>query len=201
MLAVLLRNCPHDGTDTNGTTHIRYALKCDNMSVQIAKTPIQIPIPEQSPELIDIGIFRPSISISGVVDNLGQDQTTTGGSHDNIYENMERFTYVRNHDDGANNVASQATVYYIPYKNALEEFIVKETVATDNILELEIGDANFPRYNRSSLGATSASGDETGGGLYYVSIQQARFQVDAAKEDRWEFQMQFVSEARADIPF
>ena len=197
-LAVLLRNCPHNGTATNGTTHIRYALKCDNLAVQIAKTPIQIPIPEQSPELIDIGIFRPSISISGVIDNLGQDQTTTGGDHNDIYENMERFTLTRHYDDASSVTDNQAATYYIPYKNALEEFIYKQTLATDNILELEIGDAEFPRYNRSSLG-TADSGDETGGGLYYVSIQQARFQVDAAKEDRWEFQMQFVSEARADV--
>jgi len=199
-IAVLLRNCPHNGTTTD-EDNIRYALKCDNMSVQIAKTPIQIPIPEQSPELIDIGIFRPSISISGLIDNIGQDTTTTGVTDGAIFENMEKFTFARNLDTGSSITANQSAIYYIPYKNALEEFIVKQTVATDNILELEIGDAEFPRYNRSSLGITADTGDETGGGIYYVSIQQARFQVDAAKEDRWEFQMQFVAEARADIPF
>jgi len=196
-LAVLLRNCPHNGTATD-EDNIRYALKCDNLAVQIAKTPIQIPIPEQSPELIDIGIFRPSISISGVIDNIGQDTTTTGVTDGAIFENMEKFTLIRHYDNASSVTDDRSAVYYIPYKNALEEFVYKQTLATDNILELEIGNAEFPRYNKSSLG-TPDSGDETGGGLYYVSIQQARFQIDAAKEDRWEFQMQFVSEARADV--
>ena len=33
-LAVLLRNCPHDNNVTS-STRIRYALKCDNMSLNI----------------------------------------------------------------------------------------------------------------------------------------------------------------------
>ena len=57
-LAVLLRNGTHAAADE------RYILKCDNASIQVAKTPIQIPIPQQSPELFDIGIFRPSITVS-----------------------------------------------------------------------------------------------------------------------------------------
>ena len=47
----------------------------------------------------------------------------------------------------------------------------------------------------------AASGDETGGGIYIVAIQQARFQVDPAQEDRWQFQIQFVCESRADVSF
>jgi len=52
----------------------RYALKADAFGVSIAKTPIQIPFPQNSPELIEIGMFRPSITVSGTVD---RDQSTT----------------------------------------------------------------------------------------------------------------------------
>ena len=55
-LAVLLRN----GSHTSAT--IRYALKCNDVAISYAKTPIQIPIAQQSPELIDLGYFRPSIT-------------------------------------------------------------------------------------------------------------------------------------------
>ena len=57
------------------------------MSIQIAKTPIQIPIPQKSPELIDLGIFRPPISINGIVPTIGENalEYTAG------YVSMARF--------------------------------------------------------------------------------------------------------------
>ena len=194
MLAVLLRDCTHSGTTTDAS-NIRYALKCDTFSVQIAKTPIQIPIPQQSPELVDLGIFRPSISIGGLVDTIGQDTTNTSVTG---FENMEKITIVRLNDAGS----SISAIYYIPYKNKLEEFVYKSIYAADKKLEIEIGDAEFPIYDRRVEG-TGASGtpSETGGGFYEVAIQQARFQVDPATEDRWQFQMQFVCTARKDVSF
>ena len=60
--------------DANVTGVKRYALKADAFGVSIAKTPIQIPFPQNSPELIEIGMFRPSITVSGTVD---RDQSTT----------------------------------------------------------------------------------------------------------------------------
>jgi len=69
--SILLRKGPHDSTDSNGTTRIRYALQCDNFSIQIAKTPIQVPNALNSPILIDIGFQRPSIPINGNIANGG----------------------------------------------------------------------------------------------------------------------------------
>ena len=89
-LSVLLRNGAHDSTATNNTTRVRYALQCDNFSIQIAKTPIQIPIPQKSPELVDLGIFRPSISINGLIPTVGSGTATATG-----YEGMEFFSYTR----------------------------------------------------------------------------------------------------------
>ena len=61
-LSVLLRNGVH------GAATLRFALKCDSIAISYSKTPIQIPIPQQSPEIIDLGSFRPSISNGGIVD-------------------------------------------------------------------------------------------------------------------------------------
>jgi len=210
-LAVLLRNCKHDDTATNQTTHTRYALKCDTFSIQLAKTPIQIPIPQQSPELIDLGIFRPSISIGGLVDTIGQG-STTGVTNGALFENMEKITIVRRYWEGSdspddyNDIAAD---YYIPYKNILEEAAYSWITTEGSALEIEIGDANFPVHNRaieprpngSSPVLTSSDLNETGGGLYVVAIQQARFQIDPGTEDRWTFQMQFVCESRKDVTF
>ena len=192
MLAVLLRDCTHSGTTTDAS-NIRYALKCDTFSVQIAKTPIQIPIPQQSPELVDLGIFRPSISIGGLVDTIGQDTTTTVVG----FEDMEKMTISRKNNSGS----ETAAIYYIPYKNKLEEFVYKSIYASDKKLEIEIGDAEFPIFDRYVEGGNASDDKETGGGFYEVAIQQARFQVDPSTEDRWQFQMQFVCTARKDVSF
>ena len=175
-VSILLRKGPHDGTASNATTRIRYALLCDNFSVQIAKTPIQIPIPQKSPEIVDLGIFRPSLSINGLVPTLGEGTSTVAG-----YEGMEVFQYTK---------GGVAANYYFPYKNKLEEAAYTWIAATVSELELEIGDATTPTGT-----------NHTGGGVYKVAIQQARFQVDASKEDRWTFAFQFVCKSRGDVTF
>ena len=70
-LAVLLR----DGTHAGATN--RLALKVEQLSISISKTPIQIPIPRSTPQLLDLGISRPSITISGIVDNVGGDPSNS----------------------------------------------------------------------------------------------------------------------------
>ena len=175
LVSVLLRNCPHTGSATSATL-IRYGLLCDNLAISIAKTPIQIPIPQNSPELIDLGIFRPNISNNGIVPTVGEGTSTVTG-----YEGMETFTYTR---------SSATQNYYFPYKNKLEEAAYKWITSTSTDLEIEIGDA-----------ATPMGSNHTGGGVYKVAIQQARFQVDAAREDRWTFAMQFVCKSRQDVTF
>ena len=210
-LAVLLRNCPHNATATDAS-NVRYALKCEDVSINITKTPIQIPIPQQSPELIDLGIFRPAITLSGRVDTVGAGNASVAG-----YENMEAITVSRRtwvydgsgtaHSDYA--YTNSNLYYYVPYKNKLEDAVVRWMATEDQELELEIGDANFPLYNEAAEPSAAATPDstvsgtntETGGALYVVAIQSCRFQQAAGEEDRYEFQMQFVAKSRADIIF
>ena len=209
-LAVLLRNCAHDSTATNHGTHIRYALMADSFSIQIAKTPIQVPIPQQAPEIIDIGFYRPSISVGGIVDTNGRNPTATALAGDNANTGLEQFSHLEKISVSRQpygSTTAEVQDYYIPTKNLLEEAVYKWITTEDANLELEIGDANFPVYKRKvdglaasgSIWTTSPYG--TCGGVYLVAMQQARFQVDPAMEDRWTFQMQFVCESRKDVKF
>jgi hypothetical protein len=176
-LSILLRNGTHAGAS------LRFAMKADSFSVSYSKTPIQVPIPETSPELIDLGIFRPSISLNGVVDTVQPTPAsiTIGGQ-----------------------------TYYIPFKNWLED-VVYTWIASDSAngqLELEVGDTSYPQTDSSTKGYTgtpieintdsSALSSWTGGAVYRVAIQMARFQLNPSREDRYDCSMQFVASARQD---
>jgi len=216
-LAVLLRN----GSHLNAS--IRYALKCNDIAISYARTPIQIPISQASPELIDLGFIRPSLTCTGVVDTIGEDITNLGlnpGSSPNHAAGtagMAWFEYTRisvSHssnavawDDGGHPSSKK---YYIPYKNALEEAVGSWLyLGTQTPLQVEIGDSKFPidsydGYLDPDNAVTRYDDDynlhATGGGIYGCAIQQGRFSLNAAREDRYDFTLQFVITRRLDIP-
>lgn len=193
-LAVLLRNCPHNAVNA-AAGNIGYALKVTQISVQVAKTPIQIPIPQSSPELVDIGSFRPSINIVGLVDNIGGDSTNINTA--NVY-GMSAVQHLRT--AGPDGDASAKT-YYVPYKNRLEDAVYNWVASGTDNLELEVGDAMTAVGFNHTHNSSAHTHLSTGGGVYFVAIQQCRFQLDAAKEDRWEFNMQFVCKSRDGVTF
>jgi hypothetical protein len=168
-LSVLLR----DGTNSGATD--RLALKVEQLSLSYGRQPIQIPLPGASPIIIDLGQSRPTITISGIMDNIGGDLTNTTA---NAWFNMEKFT-------------EQGQTYYVPYKNYLESKLL--TWSTGANLEFEVGDATTPDYSGSG---TTAS---TGGGIYKVAVTQFQFSQAPGLEDRWAFSIQFVAEWRAGI--
>jgi hypothetical protein len=172
-VSVLLRDGPHASATT------RFGLKAEQFSLSIAKTPIQIPIPQQSPEIIDLGIFRPSITISGLVENEPEDASNTSNSPTGS-RGTPSFTH-------------SGQTYYFPYKNYLEQQVIKWVSSEDTLLQVEIGDTTTPLSTGSAF--------STGGGLYIVAIQQCQFTQEPAKEDRWNFTLQFVAKARSDISF
>tara|TARA_R110002110_G_scaffold56842_1_gene161426 strand:+ start:484 stop:1056 length:573 start_codon:yes stop_codon:yes gene_type:complete len=181
-LAVLLK---HVNSETGSAVTTTYALKADSLTISIAKTPIQIPIPQNSPTIVDFGIFRPSITLSCVVENAPANTSTVLG-----YEGMEYITH-------------KGVSYYIPYKNKLEDAIYTWVADDNNVLTMIIGDDTYPVFDHDSTGVEQTSGagnnaQATGGASYIVALQQARFQLDAGREDRWIVQMQFVCESRFD---
>ena len=216
-LAVLLRDGPHDSAG------IRYALKCNDIAISYARTPIQIPIAQSSPLLIDLGVMRPSLTVTGVVDTIGGDTSNT----DEGVAGMESFQFTRISvsltgtsdfawsDGGTSNATSKT--YYIPYKNALEEAVgTWMYLSGETPLQVEIGDSKYPVghggfISRTGRGSTSSPGTSiyssgndsthaTGGAIYECAIQQGRFSLMAAREDRYDFTLQFVITRRLDIP-
>ena len=88
---------------TGGSDEIRYALKADSFSINYVKTPIQIPIANGgSPELIDIGTIRPSITITGLVDVDAPSETVSGPTR------------------------NSSTTYVVPTKEQLEDFVTSD---------------------------------------------------------------------------
>ena len=70
-LSVLIENIDaRDGAEY-------YALKAEDVAIQVARTPLQIPVPQASPFIFDIGSYRPSLTISGVVDDVDTNDSTT----------------------------------------------------------------------------------------------------------------------------
>tara|TARA_R110002020_G_scaffold263219_3_gene477602 strand:+ start:1370 stop:2044 length:675 start_codon:yes stop_codon:yes gene_type:complete len=218
-LAVLLRNGPHDSAT------IRYALKCNDVAVSYARTPMQIPIAQSSPELIDLGFMRPSLTVTGTCDTVGQDHSnyghnaTTGREIYKGTSGMTSFTYIRPkrsigsgvnaYNDGG---ADLPKTYFVPYKNALEEAVGTWMYAEgDTQLQVEMGDATYPiasfdgyldpyfASSGSRFISESTGYQATGGAIYDVAIQQGRFSMTAAKEDRYDFTLQFVIKRRIDI--
>ena len=210
-LAVLLRNGSH------ASATIRYALNCNDVAISYARTPMQIPIAQQSPELIDLGFVRPSLTCTGIVDTIGQDLENTGGTNFLGTAGMESFLFTRTSTskasgdnawtDGGSNSAQR---YFIPYKNALEEAVGSWLYTSgDTQLQVEIGDSKYPiaayeGYLDTADAVTRYSAGSgvhaTGGAVYDVAIQQGRFSLQAAREDRYDFTLQFVITRRIDIP-
>ena len=175
---------------------IRYALKADSITISISKTPIQIPIPQNTPQLIDFGIFRPAITLSAIIDNVGGNPDYVANLNAE-YQGMDKVSVY-------NALANATYDYYIPYKNKLEEKLYQWVADDENVLTLVIGDTSFPIWKVkedgvAEAGTLAAATMSTGGGTYQVALQQARFQLDAGREDRWICQMQFVSMSRRDV--
>ena len=169
-LSVLLR----DGTHAGAT--IRLALKAEQVSISITKTPIVIPVARSTPTILDLGISRPAITISGLVDTVGGDES----NNDTNFWDMESLT-----------VSGQK--YYIPYKNYLENKLITWVSSASVDLQLEIGDATQPDWTSNTA--------STGGGIYKVAVQQVQFSVAPAMEDRWVYSVQFVAKLREGVSF
>lgn len=174
-ISVLLR----DGAHNVAANHL--ALKANQISVAIAKSPIQVPVPRGSPLLLDLGIAKPTITISGIVDTIGQDPTNSTTN----FWGMEKIAI----SDGSNSVD-----YVIPYKNYLEDKLITWVTSDATDLQVEIGDATRPV-------AVDASNLATGGAIYKVVVTQAQFTQASSVEDRWTFTLQFLAKLREGVSF
>ena len=113
-LSVLLRN------NTHASASVRLALKVDQLTLAYARTPIHIAIPFSEPEIFDLGSTRPTITMSGLVDAVGGDQSNTSSGTDDVSGNTYAFK-------GMESLTIGSQTYYIPYKNYLEEKLLTWT--------------------------------------------------------------------------
>jgi len=166
--SVLLTNGASSGT-------VSYALKVDSLTISYSKTPIQVPLPETSPLLIDLGMYRPNISMGGLIDN----ETAYG---DSVV--LEGTQVVRGTDTtGSGTTASSlgfAATYTVPTKNELEDFFTDEVFhEADKDLSLIIIDPDGSDFN-----------------FYKVAPQSATFIMAPATEDRYSYNLVFVAAKR-----
>ena len=175
-LSVFLR----DNTHNDATW--RLLLKVDQLAISYARTPIHIAIPYSEPEIFDLGATRPSITISGVIDTIGGDTTNSTSN----FWGMASETIVGPNGSGG----TTSKVYYIPYKNYLEEKLITLTTDSANDLQLEVGDSTKAKATGTGTGLS------TGGGIYSVGVQQFQFALAPGMEDRYTYSMQFVAKFR-----
>ena len=174
-IAVLLYNGATDDTG-NASRAVGYALKAESFQTTYSKTPIQVPLPEESPLLIDLGMYRPTLTIAGLVDN----ETAIGSS-----VTLAGAAIVRDQGDTSGDTATELKlhgVYAVPDKNQLEDFVIQEVFSGDNNLALILLDPTSTHFN-----------------YYRVAPQQAAFILAAGTEDRYQFSMTFVASKRNEI--
>ena len=86
----------------SGDSGRRYALKTLSVAHQIGKSPIQIAIPNNTPNLLDLNMVRPTITLSLLLDKKITGQTITGPSQ------------------------GGSTVYKVPTKQDIELFVTEK---------------------------------------------------------------------------
>ena len=79
-LSVFLENQSDWGASTSGDP-TRYALQVTQATVSLTKNPIQIAAPKNSPYIFDLGTYKPTITLSGVIDDQDSDNSVTFASN------------------------------------------------------------------------------------------------------------------------
>ena len=102
----------------------RYALKVLSIAHQIGISPLQIAIPNTTPQLLDLNMVRPTITLSLLVDKIITNQTITGPSK------------------------GGSTVYIVPTKQDLESFVTENGYDDASKLTLMLlhEDNNYEQY-------------------------------------------------------
>jgi len=78
-VAVFLEN-ENDWSNSSSGSVTRYALQAEKVAIVIQKNPIQIAAPKNSPYLFDLGTYKPTVTISGVVDDQSSGNSVSLGS-------------------------------------------------------------------------------------------------------------------------
>ena len=165
----------HDGSDGGGG----HVLKAESLTISLSKTPIQIAIPDTSPQLLDLNMIRPNITIGGLVENttaVGANYTlATTALTDGGLDGDPTSAGVRA-DDGLLNFDG---TYTYPDKAALEYYFSSEAYIPGNELALIIIDPSGTTFS-----------------FYNISGQSATFILAPGTEDRYSYNLVFAAGLR-----
>ena len=156
--------------NTDGDANFQYfALKAEDVAIQVARTPLQIPVPQNSPFIFDIGSYRPSLTISGVLDDvdtndsvsfdggIGGTQTyrvptqfeLTTAATDWVHRTGKQHVYVLHSNY---NSAAVATSFFDKYECAVQQYRCQLQAGIETKWEYTI---QFVTRRRSGTGSTS----------------------------------------------
>lgn len=128
-----------------------FALKAEDIAIQVARTPLQIPVPQGSPFIFDIGSYRPSITISGTLDDVSTgDVFSFDGSGstvsyyvptqyqlqvaatDWVHRNASMYVYILHSNyDGSDS----STQFFDKYECAIQQFRCNVTAGSEQFWE------------------------------------------------------------------
>jgi len=155
--------------NTDGDPNFQYfALKAEDVAIQVARTPLQIPVPQNSPFIFDIGSYRPSLTISGVLDDIDTNDSVSfdGGSGAQTYRVPTQFELTTAATDWVHRVGKQhvyvlhsnydssaaATKFFDKYEGAVQQYRCQLQAAIESKWEYTL---QFVTRRRSGTGGTS----------------------------------------------
>ena len=161
-LNVLIENTD---AEISGSSAFKYfALKAEDVAIQIARTPLQIPVPQASPFIFDIGSYRPSLTISGVVDDIDTNDSVsfesqtyrvptqfelTTAATDWVHRSGKQYVYLLHSNFDS---AATATKFFDKYECAIQQYRCQLQAGIETRWEYTI---QFVTRRRSGTGGTS----------------------------------------------
>lgn len=159
-----------ENTDAAGG-YQRFAMKAEDVAITVTRTPLQIPVPQASPFIFDIGSYRPSLTISGTLDDVNTaDSESFNGSGaaatyyvptqfqlvtaatDWVHRQGNQFVYVLHSNyDGS----SSGTQYFDKYACAIQQFRCNLSAGTETFWEYTI---QFVLNRRIGTGGADGNG-------------------------------------------
>jgi len=175
---ILLNDGNTDSTDS-ASRAAGHVLKAESLTITLSKTPIQIPLPSSSPQLLDLNMIRSNITIGGLVEN-----TVSEGSDYTLLASVVTDGALDGDPSGTdvpsdNTALNHHGVYTYPDKAALEHYFTSEAYIPGNELALIMIDPSGTSYS-----------------FYNISGQSATFILAPGTEDRYSYNLVFAGGLR-----